>query len=383
MKANFYRQQLQELMAMVEQKQGHQTEQIQTLPLSDYTNEEKWAAEKAMFKQLPLLVGHRSQLKSPGDFFVHEDLGPSLLIVRTQNNEVKAYYNYCQHRGSKLVHDSEGAGKKRFNCPYHAWSYDLEGKLAGVPREDLFPCLKREEKGLKEVYIEEKFGFLWVIQDPALGLTVADYFQGLEDDLAFLGAENNAVYFNKTRSLKANWKLPLDAFLESYHIGVLHKDSVGEFFIKHVSYSEFIGPHIRSIVPRENFGDLADQDWETANCRDYVSPTFILFPHTCFVLHPTSLSILTLYPGDHPGESYWNHLLLVPEEPKTERQIKHYEKTIKVLDGMTYEGEDFWISEQIQQGLDHQGLTEITLGLTEGVIGHFHRLVDEYAQSKS
>lgn len=177
-------------------------------------------------------------------------------------------------------------------------------------------------KKLKQVGLIKRYGFLWLIQDSNAavefqsdkndnsGSNLLDaYFSSqttslsLFKDLEFLGTENNAVFFNKTRTLKANWKLPLDAFLESYHISVLHKDSVAEYFIKHIGHSEFIGQHIRSLVPRVNIESIKKLDWNTENTREYVSPTFVLFPNTCFVLHPTSLSILSLYPGEKPNES--------------------------------------------------------------------------------
>lgn len=72
--------------------------------------------------------------------------------------------------------------------------------------------------------------------------------------------------------------------------------------------------------------------------------------------------------------------MLVPEYPATEKQKKHYEKSIKVLDGMTYEAEDFWISEQIQKGLDAGAINEVTLGLIENLIVHFHQTVNSMSE---
>lgn len=401
MKANFYQSQLDELLSMVTKKQGTEGSEVKTIPAENYTCPEKHAREKTMFRRMPLLIGHRSQIKNPGDFFVHEDLGTSYLITRGSDGVARGFYNYCQHRGAKLVHQKSGESQTRFSCPYHAWTYDSDGALTGIPRKDLFPCLDPANKSLKPVGLYERFGFLWLIQDSNAYLNqehatplsdeevnhMFDSFITSEDgslslvkDLEFLGDENNAVFFNQSRTLKANWKLPLDAFLESYHISVLHKDSVAPYFIKHIGHSEFIGPHIRSLVPRVNVEDIKTQNWETENIREYVSPTFILFPNTCFVLHPTSLSILTLYPGDKPNESTWNHLMLIPSKPSSDKVKKHYEKSIKVLDGMTYEAEDFWISEQIQEGLDAGAINEVTLGLIENLIEHFHLTVNRMSE---
>ena len=129
-------------------------------------------------------------------------------------------------------------------------------------------------------------------------------------------------------------------------------------------------------MPRANILELKQCDWSAVELRDYVSPSYIVFPNTCFILHPTSVSILSVYPGKLPGESSWNHKLLVPQMPRSQQERRHYDKTIRILDGMTFAAEDFWVSEQIQQGLDAGAIDHVTLGLTEGAIREFHDRVD-------
>lgn len=377
MRANFYRTELQTLIGMVESGTGMQSESVRKLPASHYTCPERHGREQDMLRKMPLVVGHVSQVASPGDFFVCDDLGKSYLIVRGADGKARAFLNHCQHRGTRLVQQDAGSGAKRFTCPYHAWTYDTTGRLAAVPREDLFPCLDRDSKHLREARLEERYGLLWLTQDFDSTVSIDEFLLGMERELDFLARENTAMWFNETRPLKANWKLPLDAFLESYHIAVLHRESVGPYFVRHIASSEHCGPHIRSLVPRANILELKELDWSEAKLREYVSPSYIVFPNACLILHPTSLSLLTVYPGAVPGESSWNHKLLIPNMPETEREKKHYDKTIRVLDGMTYEAEDFWVSEQIQQGLEAGAIDELTLGLTEGLILEFHDKVDK------
>ncbi|MDJ0656534.1 MAG: aromatic ring-hydroxylating dioxygenase subunit alpha [Xanthomonadales bacterium] len=376
MKADFYRDQLTDLVSMVESGSGQQGDALASIPASEFTCPERLAAEKALFRRLPLIVGHSSQVAEPGDYMVHEDLGTSYLIVRGRDGTLRAFLNYCQHRGTRLVQKASGSSAQRFTCPYHAWSYDIQGRLASVPREDLFPCLDQESKGLKQVRLDERFGLLWLVQDPDGAPPLNEYLDGIEAELTAIAGENKALWFNRTRNLKANWKLPLNAFLESYHIAVLHRHSVGRFFVRHIALSEQRGQHIWSLVPRSSILELKDANWSDANLQDYVTPSYILFPNACFVLHPTSVSVLTLYPGERPGESTWNHMLLIPEMPQTDEEARHYDKTIEVLDGMTYEAEDFWVSEQMQQGLDAGAIDNLTLGLTEHMILAFHDTIN-------
>ncbi|MBT8148712.1 MAG: hypothetical protein KJO24_02195, partial [Gammaproteobacteria bacterium] len=104
------------------------------------------------------------------------------------------------------------------------------------------------------------------------------------------------------------------------------------------------------------------------NLSEYVTPTDLIFPNVCIISHPTSISIIAMFPGATPGESNWQHWLLVPNEPQSEEEKTHFDKSVALLDGVTYVKEDFWISEQIQKGLNAGALDELTLGTNEYMI---------------
>lgn len=382
MKASFYKLQIDSLLSMVENNCGHQADQTSVLALTDFTDVQMLESEKQMFANLPLIIGHSSELSKPGDFIVRELDQKSWLLVRGKDNQVRAFYNYCQHRGTKLVHETQGC-KKRFSCPYHAWTYDTHGDLVGVPRIDLFPDLDKSKKGLRQGHLEEAFGFYWLTQNPSKAQAVSAYLGGLVPELEALNLGEHKLYFDKTRDLNANWKLPIYAFLESYHIGTLHKDSIAEFFIENVAYSERHGPHIRSFVPRLNAPELAELDLETTNLSDYITPTNILFPNVCMIGHPTSYSIISMFPGEKPGTATWRHMLLVPERPNTEAEKAHFDKTVAVLDGVTYEKEDFWASEQIQEGIDAGALDELLLSKNESLLKEYGDTIKDYLLSNT
>ena len=389
MKASFYSEQIATVLDMVEHNKGDEADQTGTMSVADVIDPRRLQSEKEMFRRQPLLIAHSSELAAAGDYKVRELDGRSWLLVRGKDGIARAFLNYCQHRGTRLEQEKSGC-KHRFSCPYHAWTYDTSGALVGVPRSDLFPGLDKSKKGLKQARLEEEFGFLWLTQEPggtganiATELTVKQYMEGLADELSALGFADYSVYFDQTREIKANWKLPLFAFLESYHIGTLHKDSIADFFIQNVAHSEQHGPHIRSFVPRKRVVELADADLDQFNISDFITPTNIIFPNICMIAHPTSYSVLTLFPGDTPGSASWRHMLLVPELPTTDAGRAHYDKTVEVLDGMTYEGEDFWVSEQIQQGMDAGAIDELLLGKNESLIKVFNDTVGAYLPSRT
>jgi len=228
--------------------------------------------------------------------------------------------------------------------------------------------VEMRSKSLRQGVLQEQYGFLWLTQQREYEQPLEKFVGGLHAELEALGLEDYHVYFNKTRSLAANWKLPLYAFLEPYHIGVLHKNSIADFFIKNVASSELFGSHIRSFVPRKNVLELENKNWHDENLSEYVTPTNLIFPNVCMISHPTSISIIAMFPGDSPGLCSWQHWLLVPQRPQTEEQKIHFDKTVALLDGVTYLKEDFWISEQIQKGLNAGAIDELTLGTNEYMI---------------
>lgn len=379
MNAEFYKNQIHKLIDMVKNGQGDEADAMTIMQAGDLLDASRLEREKAMFKRLPLLIAHSGELEKSGSYIVRELDGRSWLVVRGDDGVARAFYNYCQHRGTKLEQQSQGC-KKRFTCPYHAWTYGVKGQLVGVPRPDLFPGLDKSAKGLKQVDLQEAYGFLWLTQELDNQVKpIAEYLDGLVPEFDALKLGEHKVYFDKTRSLNANWKLPIFAFLESYHIGSLHRDSIAEFFVENIAHSEQFGPHIRSFVPRKTVLELEGKDLNGLNIAEYITPTNILFPNVCMIAHPSSYTIISLFPGATPGTATWRHMLLVPELPKTDAERAHFDKTVAVLDGITYEKEDFWVSEQLQEGINAGALDELVLAKNELMIKVFSDTVDQYS----
>ncbi|MGB5326425.1 MAG: aromatic ring-hydroxylating dioxygenase subunit alpha [Pseudomonadales bacterium] len=368
MKAAFYRGQIKELIEQVKQDHCTGSDNNITIPARNHVDPQRHAAEQRLFARTPLMVAHSSELAAPGDYLVKEIEGRSWLLLRGEDGRARAFLNYCQHRGTLLLDNESGNCGKRITCPYHAWSYNTAGELKAIPHRELFPDVELGSKALRQGSLQEAYGFLWLTQLPMHEQPIREFIGGLHDELEAMQLQGYSVFFNKTRELKANWKLPLYAFLEPYHIGVLHKNSIADFFIKNIASSERFGPHIRSYVPRKNVLELESLDWEQANLSEYVTNTNLVFPNVCMISHPTSISVIAMFPGSEPGACSWQHWLLVPEAPKTAEQMRHYEKSVELLDGVTYVQEDFWISGQIQKGLNAGALDELTLGVNEFMI---------------
>ena len=117
--------------------------------------------QQVLFRKHPMLMGFASDWAGAGDFRTDDYAGLPILIVRGRDGKLRAFLNVCRHRGAKVA---QGCGKARlFSCPYHAWTYDLAGKVMGIPDERCFPDVRAERSSLAELPLCEKHGLVWVI----------------------------------------------------------------------------------------------------------------------------------------------------------------------------------------------------------------------------
>jgi len=196
-----------------------------TLPGWTYTDPAIWEAEKkAIFYRHWHYVCHESMLAEPGDYVTTAIHDQELFLTRGHDGELRAFYNVCAHRGHPLV---EGTGHaQRLVCPYHAWTYDLAGRLIGARGSNRTEGFVRSDICLTDVRVERMLGLLFVNLDrdaPSL----ADYAGGLPDAIRAAVPEfdqfrpqTGTEYFGP--DIACNWKALVDNFLECYHCGPAH-----------------------------------------------------------------------------------------------------------------------------------------------------------------
>jgi Rieske 2Fe-2S family protein len=211
-----------------------------TLPRDAYIADEYWRRERAaIFESEWVCVGRAEEIPEPGDYLVLSLAGESLLVVRTRGGEVRGFYNVCRHRGCRLVldpnerPDAAGPGVSgRFGgsirCPYHAWTYTLEGELRTAPFLAEEDGLSRAEFPLHPVGVDEWGGFLFVHLEPgratALGGTLLGQLGGVPERLARypLAALRSARRIRY--EVAANWKVILENYNECYHCAGVHPE---------------------------------------------------------------------------------------------------------------------------------------------------------------
>ena len=198
-----------------------------------FTSPEQFELEREhIFKKVWLNVGRVEQLAKPGDYFV-KDIAmcqTSILVVRGQKGDIRAFHNMCSHRGNKIAWDARGSCQL-FTCKFHGWSYALDGALKFVPDEENFFGLQKDELGLTPVACEVWQGFIFINVDPQPQETLSEYLGELDSSLdGYPFGEISATSASWTTEVQANWKLVKDAFQEIYHVGFLHRRSIPDSF---------------------------------------------------------------------------------------------------------------------------------------------------------
>jgi phenylpropionate dioxygenase-like ring-hydroxylating dioxygenase large terminal subunit len=194
----------------------------QTLPYSWYTDPDVLRREQErIFRSAWQYVGHSGELPEPGTFVSARAGRTPVVLTRARDGELRAFLNVCRHRGFPLA---AGSGKREtLQCPYHAWTYGLDGTLRAAPRSDELADFPQSELGLCQVAVEEWGPFLFVNTGPDPE-PLAEALGSMPAQVAELGLDvDELVFYTRWETeLDANWKIVCENFLECYHCSVAH-----------------------------------------------------------------------------------------------------------------------------------------------------------------
>lgn len=268
-----------------------------------YTDPRWLEAEKReVFRKLPMLVGLTRDLPEPGDKLLFEAVGPSILVVRARDGGVRAYLNMCPHRAARLVSDCSRR-TKLMTCPFHGWTFDLEGKLVGFPGKESFEGLDRDELGLIRVPAAEKYGMIFVVATPSEGevkIDVDAHLGRFAPELEQLDLARAKPIRKSRLEVAANWKYALDTYGEGYHFSTLHPTTIGTSALNDVMLYQDFAPHHRIGFPHINAlaeAETPESEW----AEKAYGGIHLLFPNTVL-----NISTLGRYDVDGPAAASGN-----------------------------------------------------------------------------
>lgn len=357
------------LFAYIDADATTMAEDVYLNPVTDYVSEEQAALERTrLFESRPLVLAASAQLPGPNTFLAHDLSGQPLLLTRDGDGKARAFLNVCRHRGARVA---EGCGEaRRFVCPYHAWTFGIDGRLLARPDERSFQTVDRASHGLTELPCQEAHGLIFARTRPGADFDVDSLLGGLAPELAAYGLENFVHYKSYDADWGLNWKLGIDTFLESYHFNVLHANTISPILHANTGAFDGFGENLRLLFVRRNIAEMRDLPEDAWDLARHIAGVYVLFPNTVLVWQGEHAELWHAFPFGVDGVRF-RVTFLIPEPAESESAKRHWDRNFDLLI-KTVEEEDFPVGEGVQQGFRSGAQPHIVFGRNEPALQHFH-----------
>ena len=332
-------------------------------PVEHYTSEERYEQEIALLRQRPVVFCPSAAIPDAGSFISRTAAGTPLLVVRDNELKVRAFINACRHRGMKVA---SGQGCTRtFSCPYHGWTYNLDGSVRGIPGEAAFPDLDKETAGLKELVAVERGGLVYVQQEGTPRL------ETLDNALNFF--EPSQPLINQSDTLdEANWKLLTETLLEGYHIKSLHRESFYPFGLDNVNVVESFGQNSRVVYPFKRIEKLRSLPRDEREIEGFATLVYHLFPNVSVSVLSKHTSVTIIEPLSPSRTQMFSYYIKHSAKNGVEINL---EEAMRDVDFVNQSGqeEDRAAARDIQETVTTSANSHLTFGYYEKAIVSFHQ----------
>jgi len=338
-----------------------------SLPAWIYNDPEFLQAERErVFRPSWQIVCHISDIPRQGDYYTLDFLGETLFVVRGHDDQPRGFYNVCRHRAARLLDGSSGHCANRVICPYHAWTYALDGKLIGMPERQAFSHLDLSKHGLTPVELEVYRGFIFIRLAPDLP-SVAEMMAPYDAELALYRMEELVPLGRVTlRERAVNWKNIGDNYSDALHIRVAHPGLTRLFGYGYgVESKPWVDKMWGSLVPEPSASitermyqtylpDVAHLPPERKRLWNY----FKLWPNIAFDIYPDQIDFMQSIPIS-PTLTVIREIAYVhPDARREMRAVRYLNWRINRKVSL----EDKALIERVQQGMQSQSYTVGPLG---------------------
>jgi carnitine monooxygenase subunit len=354
-----------------------------------YSDPARLAEERRkMFFKLPALAALTCDISNPGDVVVFDALGPSILVVRGKDGKLRAFLNSCRHRAVKLL--EQCARRARLTCPFHGWTYDLEGKLVSIPGEEAFDDVDHKTLNLISVPVAEWCGLVFVKAQPGSEeIDIESFLGDLAPELRQLDLANTRPITKKVVNIDANWKFTLDTFFESYHFQTLHAKTLATQSFGNVLIHDEFGPHQRIMIPARFFAawvDKPETSWDAVPYQGLhlIFPNAMLFVGNLDATEAGAtpnknrlvIGLWRAHPGATPDKSFTMMATYAHASQVGEKAQQEYQEWSQFV-MQVVETEDYSLCRDAQQNLQYSPPGhQIIFGRNELALQSIHRHIN-------
>jgi nitrite reductase/ring-hydroxylating ferredoxin subunit len=347
-------------------------ERVWREPSDNYYSQERFDDEIAMLKRLPVAYCPSAALPDKGSYIARSSAGTPLVVVRGLDGVVRAFINACRHRGMQVA---SGSGCSRaFVCPYHAWTYNLEGNLKHIPGQEGFPGVDAKQHGLVEVSAREKGGIVYVMQR---GEITEDM---LEDCLDYFSPEQQ-MFETEEMVDEANWKILNETLMEGYHIKSLHRETFYPYGLDNINLVEIYGANSRVTYPFRRIEKMRDVAPDQRRIDGLVTSVYLVFPTASVSVLSKHTNLAILEPLS-PTSSKWVLYRMVNRAVDGKDIPLEEAQRDALFVGDSGQIEDREAARAIQQSVSSNGNTHFTFGHFESAIVNFHQHLAKYLDNQ-
>lgn len=408
------------------------------IPTSRYTSTSWQALERErLWTRVWQIACTEDCIAAPGDYWVYEIGTLSILVLRDEEGALRAFQNACRHRGNLLLKGS-GSGLEQVRCRFHHWCYDLKGHLRGVSRDDVHAG-RPGPTSLVPVSIDTWAGFVFVNPDRDCE-PLSEFLEELPQELDWLGMQDYSCAQFMTVPVACNWKVVVDAFIETYHLHAVHPqmlaiaDDVNTPITLYDKHTMFVQPY--GVPSPRRGGGVSDQElWEefvrnlghrlglpfaaaddpgphppvargqtmrdvlAARIREHLASSsaryaklddaqliddyhYHVFPNAVFNVFAGWYGLIRARPGPTPDEcllDMWNFDLLAADDPRNHARPVEKQlgpEEVRALGPVMLQ--DLDLMPDLQRGLHQPGIETLRLVPAEARIGRMHEILDRY-----